>query len=126
MRRLTDKQNNPLHIAVFPSYSPQPNTPPAPLRTTLQFSLLLSSCLDIFEARQNGTEVEQGRGNESLSEDKGLLCAVDERLSCWGWETNTGVRFVVVVDGRGRGVREGMAAGIGAWESGLKSVCFWT
>jgi len=27
---------------------------------------------------------------------------VDERLAVYGWETNTGVKFVVGVDGRGR------------------------
>lgn len=38
----------------------------------------------------------------SLSGDYGLLHAVDERLAAYGYETNTGVKFVVVVDMRGR------------------------
>lgn len=37
-----------------------------------------------------------------LSGDYGLLHAVDERLAAYGFETNTGVKFVVVVDMRGR------------------------
>lgn len=37
-----------------------------------------------------------------MSGDYGLLHAVDERLAAYGYETNTGVKFVVVVDMRGR------------------------
>lgn len=86
-------QNNPLHITLFPS-SPRN----IPLLTPLQFSLLLSSTLDIFEARSK-INVTSGGG---LSGDFGLLHAVDERLAAYGFETNTGVRFVVVVDVMGR------------------------
>ncbi|KAH8596347.1 Longin-like domain-containing protein [Bisporella sp. PMI_857] len=87
------KNNNPLHISIFPS---QPaNTP---LRTPLQFSLLLSSTLDIFESRSKANLTSGG----GLSGDFGLLHAIDERLSAYGFETNTGVRFVAVVDVRGR------------------------
>ncbi|KAF2490710.1 Sedlin [Lophium mytilinum] len=77
------KQNNPLHISLFP---PEKRAP-------LEFSLLLSSCLDIFEARLPRHTVDQ---------DFGLLQAVDDRLSMYGWLTNTGVKFVVVVDMEGR------------------------
>jgi trafficking protein particle complex subunit 2 len=37
-----------------------------------------------------------------LSGDLGLLHAVDDRLAAYGFETNTGTRFVAVVDMRGR------------------------
>ena len=56
-------------------------------------SFLLNSCLDIFDIRQN---------NNTIDQDLGLLQAVDERLATYGWLTNTGVKFVVVVDMAGR------------------------
>jgi hypothetical protein len=65
------------------------------VRTPLQFSLLLSSCLDVFDLRLRST-------TGPVSGDLGLLHAVDERLAAYGYETNTGVRFIVVVDMRGR------------------------
>lgn len=37
-----------------------------------------------------------------LSGEFGLLHAVDDRLAAYGFETNTGVKFVAVVDMRGR------------------------
>lgn len=86
-------QKNPLHISIFPS---QPNN--KPLRTPLQFSLILSSTLDIFEARSKANASSGG----GLSGDFGLLHAIDERLAAYGFETNTGVRFVAIVDMRGR------------------------
>ena len=46
-----------------------------------------------------------------LSGDFGLLHAVDERLAAYGFETNTGVKFVVVVDMRGRRI-DGSIAGL--------------
>lgn len=49
-----------------------------------------------------------------MSGDFGLLHAIDERLAAYGFETNTGVRFVVVVDMLGREVRGGGGAGTGA------------
>ncbi|KAL9946442.1 hypothetical protein ACHAP6_005390 [Verticillium nonalfalfae] len=91
--------NNPLHVSIFPSFNPQTNTL-APLRTPLQFSLLLSSTLDVFELRARHAA---GTGT-GLSGDFGLLHAVDERLAAYGFETNTGVKIVVVVDMRGRSV----------------------
>lgn len=54
---------------------------------------MLSSCLDIFEIRMPHKTVEQ---------DFGLLQAIDERLAMYGWLTNTGVKFVVVIDMEGR------------------------
>lgn len=49
----------------------------------------MNSCLDIFEARQKQTSIDQ---------DLGLLHAVDERLAAYGWLTNTGIKFIVVMD----------------------------
>ena len=56
-------------------------------------SFLLNSCLDIFEIRQN---------NKTIEQDLGLLQATDERLATYGWLTNTGIKFIVVVDMAGR------------------------
>ncbi|KAH7407882.1 Longin-like domain-containing protein [Cadophora sp. MPI-SDFR-AT-0126] len=110
------KNNNPLHISIFPSSSPSPtSTPSKPLLTPLQYSLLLSSTLDIFEARSK-INTSSGGG---LSGDFGLLHAVDERLGAYGFETNTGVRFVVVVDMRGRSVAGGGNGGVVGGASGL-------
>lgn len=82
---------------MFPSHDPSTNTF-APIRTTLQFSLLLSSCMDVFELRTR-SGAASGVG---LSGDLGLLHAVDDRLAAYGFETNTGVRMVCVIDMRGR------------------------
>jgi trafficking protein particle complex subunit 2 len=105
-------QNNPLHITLFPSYAPTPSVPYGPIRTPLQFSLLLSSSLDIFEARTHANATT-GAG---LSGDFGLLQALDERLALYGFETNTGVKFIAVVDLRGRklkGVEDALLSGAG-------------
>ena len=59
----------------------------------LELSFLLNSCLDIFEIRQN---------NKTIDQDLGLLQAVDERLATYGWLTNTGIKFIIVVDMAGR------------------------
>lgn len=56
-------------------------------------SFLLNSCLDIFEIRQKSKTIEQ---------DLGLLHAVDERLATYGWLTNTGIKFTIVIDMAGR------------------------
>jgi len=37
-----------------------------------------------------------------VGQDFGLLQAIDERLAMYGWLTNTGVKFVIVVDMSGR------------------------
>ncbi|MCJ1375247.1 hypothetical protein MMC20_006481 [Loxospora ochrophaea] len=94
------KHDNPLHISLFPPHTAQPSA-------HLEFSFLLNSSLDIFDLR--------ARDRNRLDQDLGLLHAVDERLSVWGWETGTGTRFAVVLDmwgregvqARGMGVREG-------------------
>ncbi|ROT35660.1 Sedlin [Sodiomyces alkalinus F11] len=102
------RNNNPLHVSIFPSYNPYTNTL-APLRTPLQFSLLLSSTLDVFELRARHAA---GTGT-GLSGDMGLLHAVDERLAAYGFETNTGIKMVVLVDMRGRRVDASVLGGKG-------------
>ncbi|KAJ1326584.1 trafficking protein particle complex subunit 2 [Microdochium nivale] len=97
------RNNNPLHITIFPSHNPSDGTTTnttqsAPLRTPLQFSLLLSSTLDVFARRAQ----HAASTGTLLSGDFGMLHAVDERLAAYGFETNTGVKFVAVVDMRGR------------------------
>jgi len=54
---------------------------------------LLNSCLDIFDIRAK---------TKTLDQDLGLLQAIDERLAAYGWLTNTGIKFIIVVDMMGR------------------------
>lgn len=82
-------QNNPLHIALFPSTGEGHDQP----RDKLEYSFMLNSSLDIFEARMPA---------KTIGHDFGLLHALDERLALYGWLTNTGVKLVVVVDMEGR------------------------
>lgn len=84
-------QNNPLHISLFPAEGEEQSS-----RNRLEFSFMLSTSLDIFEARMPTKPVGQ---------DFGLLQAIDERLAMYGWLTNTGVKFVIVVDMCGRVVQ---------------------
>ncbi|CAD6570831.1 MAG: hypothetical protein ASARMPREDX12_003953 [Alectoria sarmentosa] len=91
------KHDNPLHITLF---SPHTSTPSA----HLEFSFLLNASLDIFDAR--------ARDRNRVDQDLGMLQAVDERLSIWGWETGTGTRFAIVVDAWGKGGNRG-AKGMG-------------
>ncbi|KAK4229329.1 Longin-like domain-containing protein [Podospora fimiseda] len=107
------RNNNPLHVAIFPSHDPVTNTFRT-IRTPLQFSLLLSSTLDIFELRSR----QNAAAGTGLTGDYGLLHAVDERLAAYGYETNTGVRFVVVVDMRGK--KPAKAIGTGTTRDGLR------
>lgn len=83
---------------------------------------MLSSSLDIFEARSKANATSGG----GLSGDYGLLHALDERVALYGFETNTSVRFVAIVDMRGRpggGERSGAGgAGLGLREGELKPV----
>ncbi|KAI1306179.1 Sedlin [Xylaria venustula] len=127
------RNNNPLHITIFPSYDAATQTY-APVRTPLQFSLLLSGTLDVFEARSRHLATPGGGGvgggNMLLSGDFGLLHAVDDRLAAYGFETNTGVKFVAVVDMRGRPAKNSPAAaggrasggGVGLRDNELKPV----
>lgn len=100
-------QNNPLHVSLFPQDQ----------RDALEFSFLLSSCLDIFEARMPQKTVDQ---------DFGLLQAIDERLAMYGWLTNTGVKLVIVIDMEGRQATANdpkANATMGLRDSDLKPVC---
>ncbi|KAI0386800.1 snare-like protein [Hypomontagnella monticulosa] len=124
------RNNNPLHITIFPSFDAATNTR-APLRTPLQFSLLLSSTLDVFEARSrrsaSAAPASTPAGSSSaplVSGDFGLLHAVDERLAAYGFETNTGVKFVAVVDMRGStsNTIAGRGAGVGLRDTELRIV----
>ena len=54
---------------------------------------MLSSSLDVFEARLP---------EQTADHDFGLLQAIDERLAMYGWVTNTGIKFVIVVDMEGK------------------------
>lgn len=86
---VTGRHNNPLHISLFPatggSYEAE--------RDNLEYSMMLNSCLDIFEARMPG---------KTVGHDFGLLHALDERIAMYGWLLNTGVKLVIVVDMEGR------------------------
>ncbi|KAL4935754.1 hypothetical protein BDV06DRAFT_120753 [Aspergillus oleicola] len=73
------KADNPLHMSLFAPY----------LSSTIEFSFLLNSSLDIFEIRQKQTSIDQ---------DLGLLHAVDERLASYGWLTTSGVKFIIIID----------------------------
>jgi trafficking protein particle complex subunit 2 len=73
---------------------------------------LLNASLDIFDLRS--------RDKNRVDQDLGLLHAVDERLSVWGWETGTGTRFAIVLDMYGRSTVEGEASGIGVKEGELR------
>lgn len=52
-----------------------------------------------------------------------MLHAIDERLAAYGFETNTGVKFVVIVDMRGRLVGNEKGGGsLGLREGEMKLV----
>jgi hypothetical protein len=64
-----------------------------------------------------------------------LLYAIDERLAAYGFETNTGVKFVAIVDMRGRsggviggggegGGKGGGGLGVREGEMKVVSLCF--
>ncbi|EXJ77561.1 hypothetical protein A1O3_09788 [Capronia epimyces CBS 606.96] len=75
--------DNPLHISLFPPHQDE----------DLDMTFLLNSCLDIFDLRAR---------SKTLDQDLGLLQAIDERLAAYGWLTNTGIKFIIVVDMMGR------------------------
>lgn len=77
------QHDNPLHISLFPPHENE----------ELEMSFLLNSSLDIFDIRLK---------NKTLDQDLGLLHAVDERLTTYGWLTNTGIKFIIAVDMMGR------------------------
>ena len=84
---ILSKHDQPLHISLFP-----PHNTTAP-NANLEFLFLLNSCLDIFDLRAR---------TKILDSDLGLLQAIDDRLACYGWLTNTGIKFIIVVDMMGR------------------------
>lgn len=70
----------------------------------LEYSFLLNASLDIFELRT--------RDRNRVDQDLGMLQAVDERLSIWGWETGTGTKFAIVVDMWGKEGRPSTGFGV--------------
>jgi hypothetical protein len=106
-------QNNPLHISLFPATGSGYEAE----RNKLEYSFMLNSCLDIFEARIP---------TKTIGHDFGLLHALDERIAMYGWVTNTGVKLVIVVDMEGRPASStgpGKAAILGLKDRDLAPVC---
>ncbi|KAI4131704.1 MAG: hypothetical protein LQ338_001105 [Usnochroma carphineum] len=91
------RRDNPLHIALFPPHTSAQGA-------YLEFSFLLNASLDVFEIRR--------RDRNRVDQDLGMLQAVDERLSIWGWETGTGTKFAIVVDMWGKDGRPGTGLGV--------------
>jgi hypothetical protein len=60
-------------------------------------SFILNSSLDIFDIRTRA---------KTLDQDLGLLHAIDERLAAYGWLTNTGIKFIIIVDMMGRPIED--------------------
>lgn len=99
------RQDQPLHISTYPAEEE---------RDQLEFEYLLNSSLDIFEARLP---------YKAADHDFGLLQAIDERLAMYGWLTNTGIKFVLIVDMEGRPHRQGesrLNPALGLRDSDLK------
>ncbi|KAL8822027.1 MAG: hypothetical protein Q9223_000018 [Gallowayella weberi] len=90
-------EGNPLHIAIFPPHDGAQGA-------DLEFSFLLNASLDTFELRT--------RDRNRVDQDLGMLQVVDERLSIWGSETGTGVKFAVVVDMWGKEGRPSTGFGV--------------
>ncbi len=104
------RHNNPLHIALFPATG----TGHEAEREKLEYSFMFNSCLDIFEARMP---------TKGLTQDFGLLHALDERIAMYGWVTNTGVKIVIVVDMEGAPAEGAkVTAGLGLRNSDLTPV----
>lgn len=74
-----------------------------------------------LRARHGGSAVAAATAASmvgTLTGDLGLLHAVDERLAAYGFETNTGARFVAVVDMCGRRIDGAAAATLAADAAG--------
>ncbi|USW58733.1 Putative trafficking protein particle complex subunit 2 [Septoria linicola] len=97
------RHNNPLHISIFPATGSTESQYATP-RDTLEYTMMLNSCLDIFEARIP---------SKSIGHDFGLLHALDERIAMYGWLLNTGVKLIIVVDMEGRQARSQEEAKLG-------------
>jgi hypothetical protein len=62
---------------------------------------------------------------KTSDQDFGLLQAIDERLAMYGWLTNTGVKFVAIVDMEGRSASSTdpkVSAALGIRDADLKPV----
>jgi hypothetical protein len=108
------RHNNPLHIALFPATGEGYES----RRDKLEYSMMLNSCLDIFDARIP---------SKTVGQDFGLLHALDERIAMYGWMLNTGVKIVIVVDMEGRTAPTPEAAKLailGLRQSDLTPVCY--
>lgn len=109
---IVGRHNNPLHISLFPATGTGFETE----RNELEFSFMLNSCLDIFEARAP---------SKGVGHDFGLLHALDERMAMYGWLTNTGIKIVIVVDMEGGPAeRSKVTAGLGLKNGDLTPVGF--
>jgi hypothetical protein len=63
--------------------------------------------------------------HKTADQDFGLLQAIDERLSMYGWLTNTGVKFIAIVDMEGKPAMSNdpkVNAAIGIRDADLKPV----
>ncbi|RMZ82352.1 hypothetical protein DV738_g1918, partial [Chaetothyriales sp. CBS 135597] len=88
--------DNPLHVALFPPHD----------KAEIDMLFVLNSSLDIFDIR--------ARAN-TLDQELGLLHPIDERLAAYGWLTNTGIKFIIVVDMLGRPVEDEESLPGGSW-----------
>ncbi|RMZ85357.1 hypothetical protein DV737_g821, partial [Chaetothyriales sp. CBS 132003] len=79
--------DNPLHVALFPPHE----------AAEIDMLFVLNSSLDIFDIRAR---------TKTLDQDLGLLHPIDERLAAYGWLTNTGIKFIIIVDMLGRPVED--------------------
>lgn len=95
--------------------------PPCPRDSAnfLDYSLQLSSALDLFDQRKGEPA--------HISQDFGQLRTIDDRLSLWGWQTATGVRFIIIVAGWREGTEHrGISRSKGEkGETGLRGACSW-
>ena len=55
---------------------------------------MLNTSLDIFDVRT--------RDHNRVDQDLGMLQAIDDKLSIWGWQTGTGTKFAVIVNAQGK------------------------
>ena len=98
-------QNSPLHLSTYSNS-----------RDPLSYHFLAHTTLDIFAARMPS--------KTNGDSDFGLLCAVDDQLSLYGWLTNTGVKIVVGVETPVGAIEGGVDGGMGIREGELKAVGF--
>lgn len=73
-----------------------------------------------MRAKSSAPTSSSASASPNLTGELGLLHAVDDRLAAYGFETNTGVRFVVVVDVRAG--EDGIRSGVGLKDSDVRPV----